>query len=335
MPQHKKVVTISGGTGGFTVLSGLKKYKDLDLTAIVAMTDSGGSTGLLRDELGVLPPGDARQCLIALSHNPGVMRELFTYRYQEGHLTGHNFGNLFLSTLEKITGDFTQAVEQAAEVLNVEGAVKPVTTTNTNLCVDLANQQKTICGEQQITQYEGLRYFGLERFYLDPPATINESARQAILEADAVVIGPGNLYASILPHFLVAGMSEALQETNAQIIFNCNLMIKYGHTDGFCVQDFVREVETYVGAGVIDSVLYNTQMPSSDLLERYQEEGAPVRFDDSRARENSAPTYIGEDVMADAIYSEAPKKDLLRRTLIRHDSDKLAMKLYKLLSERS
>ncbi len=323
-----KIVTISGGTGGFTMLSGLKTYQDLDLTAIVTMTDSGGSTGQLRDELGVLPPGDARQCLVALSRNSGVMRDLFTYRYQEGQLTGHNFGNLFLSTLEKITGDFTQAIEEAADVLNVEGSVKPVTTTNTNLCVDLQEQKKTICGEQDITQYEGLRYFGIERMYLDPPAVINESARQAILDADAVIIGPGNLYASIIPHLLVEGVPRALQETDARIIFNCNLMVKYGHTDGFSVQDFAREIETYVGANVLDYVLYNTQRPSSELLERYQQEGAPVEFDKTETEKDNAPAFVGADVIADELYSQVPKKDLLRRTLIRHDPEKLARELY-------
>jgi len=326
------VVTISGGTGGFTVLSGVKSYSDLDLTAIVAMMDSGGSTGVLRDELGVLPPGDTRQCLVALSENPGVMRDLFNYRYQEGHLSGHNFGNLFLSTLEKITGDFTEAVEQAAEILNVRGHVRPVTMTNTTLCLDLAKQDKTICGEQNITQYEGLRYFGIDSMYLDPPAKLNESARKAILEADQVVIGPGNFYASIIPHFLVEGMAEALQKTNATIVFNCNLMVKYGHTDGFCVQDFTSEIETYIGEGVLDYVIYNTQKPSSELLERYKEEGTPVEFSSEKSQKCSHPQYIAADVMADEIHNVPHKKDFLRRTLIRHDSEKIARELYTILT---
>lgn len=329
--MRHNVVTISGGTGGFTVLSGLKAYSDLNLTAIVAMMDSGGSTGILRDELGVLPPGDTRQCLVALSENPGVMRDLFNYRYQEGHLTGHNFGNLFLSTLEKITGDFTQAVEQAAEILNVRGHVRPVTMTNTTLCVDLAGQNKTLCGEQHITQYEGLRYFGIESMYLDPPAKLNESARKAILEADQVVIGPGNLYASIVPHFLVEGVAEALRETSATVVYNCNLMVKYGHTDGFSVQDFTAEIERYIGEGVLDYVIYNTQKPSQGLLERYKEEGTPVEFSSEQPQTESQPTYIGADVMADEIHEVSHKKDLLRRTLIRHDPHKIAQNLYSLV----
>jgi uncharacterized cofD-like protein len=325
----KKIVTIGGGTGSFTVLSGLKKYSDLDLTAIVAMSDDGGSTGILRDELGVLPPGDVRQCLVALSESPEIMRDLFNYRFDNGGLKGHNFGNLFISALEKITGNFSQAVETSSEVLKIKGKVIPVTTQNIKLHTKLKNG-KTLEGECKLSDFTDLQTIGYEKMFLIPEANINPDAQKAILEADLIVIGPGNFYSSLVPNLLVKGVPEALQNTKAKVVYNCNLMIKYGQTEGFEVHDFVEEIQKILLPNTIDIVLYNTASPDPKLIANYKEEGLPVVFDKKRECEGNIQ-FIGKDLLAERIYTNLAKKDLLRRTLIRHDSDKIAKAIYETL----
>lgn len=315
----KNIVTIGGGTGQFGLLSGLKKYP-VRLTAIVAMSDDGGSTGVLRDELGVLPPGDVRQCLAALSESDQVMRELFNYRYDEGGLKGHSFGNLFLSTLERMTGSFEEAIRVAGQVLAIRGEVIPVTTQNVNLtCVG-----SDVCrGEAAINAAVLSDKRSLQ---LDPPAYANPRAVEAIERADLVVIGPGNLYCSIVPNLLVQGISEAIGRSPAKVVYNCNLMNKAGHTDGYTVSDYVEEVERFVGRGRIDFVTFNNRLPSDrEILERYGEEGkslVPVASLDGEFEET---TY--RPLPADLIFNRVvPQKpgDVLRRTLIRHDPEALA-----------
>ena len=194
-----KIVVIGGGTGSFTLLSGLKKYTH-SITALVNMVDDGGSTGQLRDELGVLPAGDVRQCLVALSSSPKV-RDLFNYRFDEGSMKGHAFGNLFMAALEKMTGSFAEAVELASEVLGVNGRVFPITLDDTTMSIKLKDGT-TVNGQHAA---ESLQIPRGERPWLElkPPAGINPRARQAILDADLVVIAPGLLYGSLAPARLV------------------------------------------------------------------------------------------------------------------------------------
>ena len=315
----KSVVTIGGGTGQFTLLSGLKKYP-VHLTAIVSMADDGGSTGALRDELGVLPPGDIRQCLVALSESGVIMRDLFNYRFDQGTIKGHNFGNLFLSALEKITGSFEEAVRVAGLVLAVRGEVIPVTTRSVNLvCGGGPNR---VCGEDAINS---ITVEDKQTLHLEPEAYANPKAASAIESADCVVIGPGNLYCSIVPNLLVKGIPEAIRRSQAVVVYNCNLMNKAGHTDGFTVGDYVAEVERFIGKGRVNFVTFNNRMPDSELLDRYGEEGkslVAVAGDDEDFSD-VAFRPLPADLISSRIYVQKPG-DPLKRTLIRHDPDVLA-----------
>lgn len=319
----KKIVTIGGGTGSFTLLRGLKKYP-FQLSAIVSMSDNGGSTGVLRDELGVLPPGDVRQCLVALSESPEILRDLMNYRFESGALKGHNFGNLFISAMEKIKGDFSSGVEEAAKILNVKGEVIPVTNQDANLCMELKNG-KILNGEKEVTLCKSIKKSGVRRFHLKPNVKANAKAIRRILEADMVIIGPGNHYSSIVPNLLVDGIAKAIRETKAEILYNCNMANIGGQTDGFTLDDYVDSINSYIGSNRVDYVIYNTKKPSEKLIERYaSQKELLVKFDE---KDRSKRNYkiIKSDILsrtkpkfskADAIAS--------RRSLIRHDSDKLA-----------
>lgn len=329
--KHKgiKAVVMGGGTGTFTVLSSLKDYVS-DISAVIAMSDNGGSTGALRDELGVLPPGDVRQCLVALSSSSQTMRDLFTYRFSKGSLKGHSFGNVFLAALEKVTGSFADAVEAAGEVLHITGKVIPVTTDDVHLKAAWKNGMQTKGQvDVRLRQVAGA---GHPELALSPKAKLNPAAREAILDADLVILGPGNLHSSLIPILLVDGMKEALAKTQAKKIYVCNLMTQKGETAGYSVADFMEEIEHYGGAGAFDYVVYNTAPYPKNLLARYaKEDEQPVAAAEG---EFAGKRYraLGEKLLASK-QAKAPKADLhpLKRTLIRHDGEKLArlfMKIY-------
>lgn len=323
-----KIVVIGGGTGTFTVLSALKNYAS-EITAIVNMIDDGGSTGILRDELGVLPPGDVRQCLVALSRSSDTMRELFNYRFGEGTFQGHAFGNLFLTALEKTTGSFAHAVATAGDVLDIVGRVVPVTLTDSHLVLTQDDGSEVV-GEFDISS----RVFTSTeppRLSLIPAAALNPVAREAIMDADIVVIAPGNLYGSLVPALIVDGMPQALQETNAKIVYITNLVTKPGQTDGFKVHDYVREIERFVGRGVLDNVFYNRHKPNPKLLERYAKDGEYWVESDQSVFETATYDATGVNLVADQIHVQNPNDKMIERTLIRHDSDRVArliMRLY-------
>lgn len=314
----KSIVTIGGGTGQFTLLSGLKKYP-VELTAIVSMADDGGSTGVLRDELGVLPPGDIRQCLVALSESEEIVRELFNYRFDNGSLKGHNFGNIFLSALEKISGNFDEAVRVSGKVLATRGVVMPVTTQNARLVLKEGATVR-IRGQYAIETSSLPQQYEL---HFEPEVYANPKAVQAIEKADCIVIGPGALFTSILPNLIVKGIPEAIRRSQAKVVFNCNLMNKPGHTDRFSVWDYVELIENYLGEGRVDYVTCNDKMPEQELIDRYARDGEhPVRFDADDATRNGTQVLT-----SDLISRKIPiqrEGDPIKRTLIRHNPDLLA-----------
>lgn len=326
----KNIVVIGGGTGTFTVLSGLKIFNNLKLKAIVNMVDDGGSTGKLRDELGVLPPGDIRQCLVALAESPEILRQLFNYRFDSGELTGHNFGNLFLSALEKITGNFEEGVKTAGDILSIKGAVIPVTTDNINLYISLDNGTKLI-GQSCIQDSKEILKHPVKDVKLFPKTELNPLAKQAILEADNIIIGPGLFYGSLVPNLIVPGMKEALIKTQAQIIYNVNLMSQMGSSKPWSVEEHLKQINKFIGAEVIDIALYNTAQPDPKLVEKYKEEGKPV-LKATKSNQIGKTNLIGADLIADGIFINPNKKDPLRRTLIRHDPLKLAEALYRIIN---
>ncbi len=314
MQRTPRIVVIGGGTGSFVVLSGLKAHP-VDLTAVVTMADDGGSTGVLRDELGVLPPGDVRQCLVALSESDELMRELMNYRFAAGSLAGHSFGNLLLSALEKVTGSFDTAVEKAAEILRIRGQVVPATLDTTELVVTL-DDGREIRGQSTIHKTD---LSGMRSITLSPAATANPKALRAIERADLVVVGPGDFYSSLVPNLLVHGIPEALQRTQGTVAYVANLMAKTGHTERFHVDDFVAVIEQYMGRAV-DAVLYNTYVPARTLLARYAREGEAM-VDPTPQRGD--PRFHGRDLISRTL-PEPRTGDPIERTLIRHDPERLA-----------
>jgi len=269
----QKIVVIGGGTGSYTLLRGLKNY-DAELTAVVSMMDSGGSTGRLRDEFGFLPPGDVRRCLLALSPDTGMLRRLFEYRFNKGAgLNGHSLGNLFLTALRDITGKEEEAIKEAARILNIKGRVLPVTTTNSQLGAILENNQ-VIVGETNIDIPRHDPQLKVKKLFLVPKPKAYKETIKAILEADKIVIGPGDLYTSVVPNLLVLGITQAIKKSKAKKIYVCNIMTKHGETTGFKASDFVNELEKYLGKNVLDYVVCNSQKPSKALLDDYKKENA-------------------------------------------------------------
>ncbi len=315
------IVVIGGGTGSFVVLSGLKHYTK-NLTAIVSMSDDGGSTGILRDELGVLPPGDIRQCLVALSESDQLMRDLFTYRFEEGTFGGHSFGNLFLTALEKTTGSFAQAVETASNILKISGRVVPVTLTNNQLILKRSNGSWLV-GQYAIEEAE-FQTSRHPQLSLDPEAPLNPEAATAIAKADLVVIAPGNLYASLAPALLTQGMGESLQRTHAKLVYICNLVTKPGQTDGFKVHDYAAEIERFIGAPILKYVIYNQRQPTKRLLEKYARDGEYAVGFDISTLEQAHYESIGGELVSDTIPRFKRADQNIPRTFIRHDSDKVA-----------
>lgn len=306
----KKIVVIGGGTGVFTVLSGLKKYFN-DLTAVVTMADDGGSTGILREEFGILPPGDIRRAMIALSHSDNkILSQLFNYRFSEGRgLSGHSFGNLMIAALERITGSFQKAVEEAGKILSVQGKVLPVTLKRTTLLAELENGE-IVKGEVNIDipQHDGR--LKIKEVWLEPAAAINPLAKKAILEADGIIIGPGDLYTSLISNLLVDGMKQALRQAQGKKIYFVNLMTKFGETTGFRASDFITEIEKYLGKNVLNFAVINKTKPS------------PMRF---RPYANEKAEFVESDLKNFSGKPTPIAANLIRKTgFIRHDPEKLA-----------
>lgn len=329
MPEEYKtqgplIVTIGGGTGQYTLLSGLKEHL-VQIAAVVSMADEGGSSGILRDAMGVLPPGDVRQCLAALSRETPTMRALFSYRFLSGPAKGAAFGNLFLSALEKITGSFAAAVLEAGRMLRISGEVVPVTEGDMRLVVELKNGER-VMGEQYLDRDEHVREVGVKGIALRYHVESHPRAIERIKAADAIVLGPGDLYGSVLPPLLVPGVAQAIKDARAPLIYVANLTNKKGQTDGFTGHDYAHIIHNYLGAHCIDTLICNTKMPPLHLLERYEEQegkGMVVLCEENRERE---PYRV---LARELVSVESPflnPSDVLARdrSFIRHDPIKLA-----------
>jgi uncharacterized cofD-like protein len=318
----ERIVVVGGGTGNFVVLQGLKKY-DVELSAIVTMADNGGSTGILRDELGVLPPGDVRQCLVALSNSSRLMRSLMNYRFENGNLGGHSFGNLLLSALEKVTGSFEKAVEEVGRILVIRGKVIPVTTNQVHLKMIL-NNRKVLEGEDAIYFSKEIDQ-GYRSIFLEPYPKVNPRVIDEIMNADLIVIGPGGLFTSLIPNLLVEGVSKAICRSAAKKILVVNLMNRKGQNTGYRVSHNIKELVRFLGKDIFDYILVNSKKPSSALLELYSEESEFIEndLDDERV--------VVADLLG-AVEVQPNKKDLLKRNLIRHDPKKLAKELMKIVN---
>ena len=306
------ITTIGGGTGTFNVLSGLGKNRRLNLAAIVTVADSGGSTGELRDEFGILPPGDVRRAIVALAEDTEVVRRLFEYRFKEGkRIAGHTIGNLLLTALTDIMGDFERGIEELSDMFDVHGKVIPVTLDNVSLGVTLENGAQ-ILGEGDIDVPKHDPSIPIRDAFLLGGGRLNPRAKEAIENSDYVIVGPGDLYTSIIPNLLCKGMVEAIRSSSAKIIYVCNIMTKHGETDGFAVEDFVRVLEQYLGEGTIDYLLVNNGELRSSLLRKYEEENKiPVRLRNRELLVQKGIKVVERDFTSETDY-------------IRHDPHKLS-----------
>lgn len=330
-PNEIKIAVIGGGTGSFTLLSALKDHTS-QLAALVNMADDGGSTGVLRDELGVLPPGDVRQCLVALSDSPKI-RELFNYRFEEGTFEGHSFGNLFLTALEKTTGSFAEAIDTASDILRVNGTVIPATLDDVRLVMTWGDDTKlTLHGERVIDADHFKADPRKATLSLDPTPVANPIALAAIEQADLVVIAPGDLYTSLGPLLIIDGVGDALRRTSAKVVYVCNLVTKDGQTNEFTVSDHAAEIERFGGGGFLDAVLYNSQTPSDRILERYRSENAYLVKVDHDTLATKPYNAIGGNFLGQIVeYNPTDQHLPVTRNLIRHNPVAVASALVSLI----
>jgi uncharacterized cofD-like protein len=301
-----KIVAIGGGTGLSTLLRGLKRHTS-NLTAVVTVSDDGGSSGRLQKELGILPPGDIRNCLVALADDEALVTDLFRYRFSEGQgLSGHSFGNLFLAAMTGITGNFDSAIKESSRVLNIKGRVLPSTLAPVRLCAELGDGTR-VYGETNVSSATS----PIVRLSLEPAdAAPFAEALEAIRDADAIVLGPGSLYTSILPNLLVGGMARAIEESHAAKIYVCNVMTQPGETDHLTASQHVSRLLEQSGARVCEYEIVNEQPPRV-LRDIYAEEGQlPVEVD------RDAIAALGITVVGANVISEAQN--------VRHDSNSLA-----------
>ncbi len=326
--QNKKIVVIGGGTGTSVLLSGLKQYKDLKLTAIVNVSDSGGSTGRLRDEFGFLPIGDARQCLAALADGKysQQLRDLLLYRFSKGEgLKGHNLGNLILTALEDLSSSPAMAIELASKLFRLRGKVRPITNKNVQLVLEYEDGTVMI-GEHHLDnpKFGGKKIINIK---LSPHAKIYQKARQDILDADLVVLGPGDLYASLLSNTIVEGFTESLRQSKAKFIYIANLMTHYSQTHNMTLIDHIIEIERYCSRKP-DIIINNNKKISKDILNKYKNNQEFPVIDD--IVKNNQYQVIRQNLISNNIIAQS-LNDTVPRSLLRHDASKLAKLVYSLL----
>ena len=313
LQQKINITTIGGGTGTFNVLSWLKSHQDYNLAAIVSMSDSWWSTGVLRDEFGILPPGDIRRALLALSEESEIFRKLFSYRFAlDTSVNGHTVGNLLLTAMTDITGSFENGLDEMSEIMKVRGKVIPVTLEKSDLVVELEDGQK-IFWETHIDVPEFDTDLRIENAYLEPKVTANERAIEVIENSDIIIIWPWDLYTSLIPNLLVDGISEAIGHSHAKVVYFCNIMTKRWETTHFDLKDFIEVVEKYLWKNRLDYVVVNDGHISDEMVEKYKEE------------EGKKPVKIKEtDNFFDVKYKVIERDLLNEQDYVRHNPEKIA-----------
>jgi len=307
LARASKVVVLGGGTGLPVLLRGLKEYTS-NITAIVTVMDSGGSSGRLREQLDILPPGDIRNCLVALADAEPLMSELFQYRFEEGaELKGHTFGNLFITALSKVTGDFEKAISESSKVLAIRGRVLPSTFNNVNLKAEYEDGT-TMVGEDKIPTVRK----PIKRIFLQPAGNrAPVEAIEAIKAAELIVLGPGSLYTSIIPNLLIEEITSAILASSAIKVYICNVMTEAGETDGYSAFDHLDALIRHTDSKIVKYCIVNTARIPEELLARYREEDAcPVVVDSEKIREKDY-VVIEEELIS-------------IRDFVRHDPNKLA-----------
>jgi uncharacterized cofD-like protein len=321
----QKLVTIGGGSGQFALLSGLRELESIDITAIVSMVDSGGSTGRLRDELGILPPGDVLKCVLALSPQRDIIRTILLKRFSgDSRLKGHNAGNMLLTMLAEYTGSFPTGVESLTEILDSRGTILPVTVDRATLVAELTDGSR-IYGQRAIdipreTQREKIRDIYLVPHHGDT-ISVYPPVISAITRADHIIIGPGDLFTSIIPNLLVQDVKEAFRKTTAKICYVVNIMTKFGETHNFTGYDFVRKIEEHLGRQV-DGIIYNNKKPGKAILDHYRKQKAEfVEIDQNGPWLENRKIYVS-DLLS------------IAGGIVRHDSKKLASLITDIISSK-
>ena len=314
LEKGPRIVTIGGGTGLSTLLQGLKEYTS-NITAIVTVADDGGSSGRLREELDVLPPGDIRNCLVGLADAGPLMEKLFQFRFDDGHsLKGHNFGNLFITAMSKVTGDFEQAVKASSKVLAIRGSVIPATLSKIRLKATYEDGTEMV-GESKIPKNNS----PIKRIDIIPSdSRPTGEALDAIRKAHIIVLGPGSLYTSVMPNLLINGMAEAVRKSKAVKVYVCNVMTQAGETDGYKVSDHIKAIIDHVGSDIVEYCIVNTGKVPGKLVNKYKEEGAYAIDVDKELTKSMGCEIVEADLVN-------------TRNLVRHDSQKLAKMIIDLL----
>jgi len=312
-----KVIAIGGGTGLSTLLRGLKyRVPDIiqDLTAIVTVSDNGGSTGILRKELNIPAPGDARNCITALAEDEDILTKVMQYRFEEGEgLKGHSFGNLFLTVLTKITGDFLEAIEITSKILKIKGHIIPSTDSMVNLVAEFTDGN-IIKGEVEITQYGRKLIAKIKRIWLEPEnVRAPQKAVDSILDADMIILGPGSLFTSIIPNLLIKDIRDAVLNSKAFKLYICNVMTQYGETDDFTASDHVKALNKIVTSSeestFLNAVLLNTTIPPDEVLKRYLKENSEPVVADVGNLSRMGLTVYAKDLLDEGNYARhSPKK---------------------------
>ena len=315
LERGPRIITIGGGTGLSTLLHGLKEYTS-NITAVVTVADDGGSSGRLRKELNVLPPGDIRNCLVALADTGPLMEKLFQFRFNDGKdLKGHNFGNLFITAMSKVTGDFEQAIKASSKVLAIRGSVVPATLTRVVLKALHKDGTETL-GESKIPKKES----PIEKIFIKPPdCRPTVESLEAIKKAHVIILGPGSLYTSVMPNLLIEGMYAAIKQSKAVKVYVCNVMTQAGETDNYTASAHVKAIIEHTGPGVVDYCVVNTGRIPPELFEKYEGENAyPVLVDEERMKALGC-----EIIKANVIDTDK---------VVRHDPHKLAKIIAELAS---
>ena len=314
LSRGPKIAVVGGGTGLSVLLRGIKEYTS-NITAIVTVTDEGGSSGRLREKFNTLPPGDIRNCLVALADAEPLMSDLFQFRFKESsEFQGHNFGNLFIMAMSKLTGDFQQAIEASSKVLAIRGKVVPSTLERVRLVAEHDNGAKTE-GEIKISESKN----PIRKLYLNPKVCQpTEETLSALKEAEVIILGPGSLYTSIIPNLLIEGVSKVIFSSDAVKIYISNVMTQSGETDNYKASDHVRAILNHTIPGIVDYVIVNTGKVPSELLGKYEEEKAYPVVPDTETVEDLGIKVIASEVISTTDY-------------VRHDSDKLARLLMDLI----
>ena len=313
LAKGPRIVAIGGGTGLSTVLEGLKEYS-ANITAIVAVADEGGSSGRLREEFGILPPGDIRNCLVSLAEAPKLLRDLFQYRFKEGEgIKGHSFGNLFITAMTQVTGSFKDAVKESSIILAIKGRVLPSSLDKIRLKAEYTDGTKEI-GEDKIPQEEK----AIKKICLSPQnVKPNPEAIAAVKKADVILIGPGSLFTSVLPNLLIEGISREIAKKKVMKLYICNVMTQHGETDAFTASEHLDKIDSHVGVNIINCCLVNSGHLKYELLVKYaQEKSFPVVFDREKIKKRGVLVFEGDVVSA--------------TNYLRHDSQRIAREIIRI-----